>query len=80
MSQDQNHPISDDALRRFKPMFDLALTHRLYEGARQYGDGSFERTPAELLRELSEECLDLAGWGFILWTKIQKMLVELEQH
>ncbi len=50
-----------------------AVQARLEKGAITYGDRSFSETPALLLDELQQESLDLAGWGFILWEKIEAM-------
>lgn len=52
--------------------FMRALDERLGEGARAYGDKSYERSEIELLEELQLECLDLAGWGYVLWEKIER--------
>ena len=50
-----------------------SLKRRLEQGAIQYGDVSFSRDPQELIEELKQECLDLAGWGFILWVRLSEM-------
>jgi hypothetical protein len=52
--------------------FIRALTQRLDAGAQAYGDCSFSRSPDALLVELEQEALDLAGWGYILWSRIQR--------
>lgn len=46
---------------------------RLEHGREAYGDQSFARPPAELLGELSQEALDLAGWGFVLWARVTEL-------
>lgn len=46
---------------------------RLEQGAREYGDQSFSKEPRELVREVEEELLDVAGWAFILWTRIRAL-------
>ena len=53
------------------PSFVEAVQSRLDAGRLQYGDASFTRDPAALLGELGQEALDLAGWGFVLWTRIE---------
>lgn len=58
-------------LDRF-PAFVAELRGRLEAGARAYGDRSFDRAPAELLGELEQEALDLAGWGFVLFERIRR--------
>lgn len=55
------------------PAFVDAATKRLHQGRVDYGDASFDREPDELLRELAQEAMDLAGWGYILWHRIQEM-------
>jgi len=45
------------------------IIDRLRAGRDEYGNGSFALPRHELLREVSEEAADLAGWGFILWSK-----------
>lgn len=49
------------------------LAARLEAGRLAYGDRSFHRPPAELIQELQLEALDLAGWGFILWERLERM-------
>lgn len=52
--------------------FEEALKAKLQRGFSEYGDGSFDRPTQEILQELQEEALDLAGWGMILWSKIKR--------
>ena len=59
-----------DPLRQW-PRFTRAVRDRLDAGQRAYGDRSFSRHPAELLEELQQEALDMAGWGFVLYTRLQ---------
>ncbi len=53
--------------------FLLKLGDRLATGHRVYGSASFARTPYELLEELEQELLDVAGWGYITFAKVQDM-------
>jgi hypothetical protein len=55
------------------PAFAEAVRARLEAGRAAYGDKSFERPPAELVGELQQEALDLAGWGFVLWCRLEAM-------
>lgn len=48
-----------------------ALQARLIKGQQTYGSASFERPDDEILTELQEEALDLAGWGYVLYAKIE---------
>lgn len=59
-------------------LFASCVALRLEAGAREYGERSFSRAPAELVAELQAEALDLAGWGFILWCRLQRMREALE--
>lgn len=55
--------------------FIRAVRARLEAGREAYGDKSFRRAPVELLGELQQEALDLAGWGFVLWSRIEAMRI-----
>jgi hypothetical protein len=66
-------PISDMALAEDLPEFQRILDARLDQGRRQYGDGSFSKDPLELVKEMQQETLDIAGWGFILWRRLKEM-------
>ena len=50
-----------------------AVRDRLEQGKTEYRDRSFSRDSAELLEELQQEALDLAGWGFVLWHRLEQM-------
>lgn len=54
-----------------------AVRSRLDAGRIAYGDRSFADHPAALLTELEQEALDLAGWGFILWSRLCAMRAAL---
>jgi hypothetical protein len=55
------------------PTFIAEVRARLEKGRAAYGDASFDRPPGELLVELQLEALDLAGWGFVLWQRIEHL-------
>ncbi len=46
---------------------------RMDKGAQEYGDRSFARAPEELVQELQEEVEDIAGWGYILWNRLENI-------
>ncbi len=46
------------------------ILDRLDAGREEYGDGSFDKPQHELMRELTEEAADLAGWGFVMWAQV----------
>ena len=48
---------------------------RMEEGEDEYGDASFQTDPAETVREIQEELLDVANWSFILWCKMDKLVL-----
>jgi hypothetical protein len=55
------------------PAFVEAVRTRLEAGREAYGDRSFDRPTAELLGELQQEALDLAGWGFVLFERLRRL-------
>ena len=59
------------------PAFAEAVRARLEAGRAAYGDRSFSRGPGELLGELEQEVLDLAGWGFVLFRRLEAMRAAL---
>lgn len=59
------------------PAFAHQVAARLAQGRVTYGDRSFEADPAHLLDELQQETLDLAGWGFVLWSRLEAMRTAL---
>jgi len=54
------------------PAFARQVRARLRAGRATYGDRSFSREPDALLVELQQEALDLAGWGFVLFARIER--------
>lgn len=67
-----------NSLRRVTEFMNFcdAVQARLEKGAVTYGDQSFNVAPAVLLEELQQEALDLAGWGFILWRRLEAFKAE----
>ncbi len=59
------------------PIFTRQVRKRLERGRAEYHDGGFNRPPEELLGELQQEALDLAGWGFVLWSRLEAMRASL---
>lgn len=53
--------------------FAAIVSARLAKGREDYGDASFSADPERLLDELQQETADIAGWGFILWSRLQAM-------
>lgn len=50
-----------------------ALNAKMKKGFKEYGDKSFSRPPLELIEELQQEAIDMAGWGLILWCRLDDM-------
>jgi hypothetical protein len=59
--------------QRYLPEFFEAVRARLMKGAIEYENRSFSKDPADLLEELRQEALDLAGWVFVLFCRLQTM-------
>ena len=55
------------------PEFIERLEERMEKGYEEYGDKSFDRTPAELITEIEEEILDICGWAVILYSKVKNL-------
>jgi hypothetical protein len=75
-----NNPVSRDAIIRLWPIFSANVKDRLAVGAEQYGDSSFKKMPSDLLKELEQEALDIAGWGFILWVRIHNLAEKVKEE
>lgn len=60
------------------PEFSRAVAARLQAGREAYGDKSFSGQPAVLCGEIEQELLDVAGWAFILWTRVRAMRDAIE--
>lgn len=69
--------ISKDAITRIFPLYSAHLHDRLRIGAEVYGDSSFGKGPNVLLNEIQEELLDVSGWAFILFCRIQQLQEKL---
>jgi len=59
--------------------FAACVCERMHKGQLKYGDRSFSARPSQLIRELEQEALDLAGWGYILWCRLRQMQAALER-
>ena len=54
------------------PKFERAIKEKLAAGYKEYGDKSFDGPLDWTIKELEAEAIDIVGWGFILWCKIQR--------
>jgi hypothetical protein len=59
--------------------FVARLRARLVTGAATYGDTSFTRPAAELVDEIQQELEDVAGWGLILWLRLERLRGRVER-
>lgn len=57
--------------------FQEAWLERLHVGQQVYGDASFRKSTGDLLDEIQQECVDLAGWGYVLWLKCEQLREKL---
>lgn len=76
-------PKSDAALEKHWPRFLAMARERFDAGRQEYGDASFDRPIPELVREIQEECVDQAVWGFISFARlenIEEIVAELESR
>ena len=55
------------------------LRARLVAGAATYGDRSFTRPAAELVDEIQQELEDVAGWGLLLWIRLERLRGAVER-
>ena len=51
------------------------MEDRMWKGEHEYGNTSFKTTPKETITEIQEELLDVANWSFILWRKLDNIIV-----
>lgn len=58
--------------REFLDFVDI-LHSRLEAGEKKYGDSSFEMSTIQSLEEISQELLDVAGWSWCQWVRLQKL-------
>lgn len=79
MKADTRAPISMQAIAKDWPRFQSKVRRRLLAGAKKYGDASFKRSRKELKGEMEAEFLDIMGWGFIYWTKLQKLAEQIDR-
>jgi len=57
--------------------FFTAVREKMEVGQREHGDGSLDRNPSELIEEMMEEAVDVAGWGAIAWMRLAELLVDI---
>lgn len=55
------------------------VRERLDKAQGVYGSTNFSGKPELLVHELQQEALDLAGWGFILWKRLEAAKMALRK-
>lgn len=60
------------------PAFASAVRSRLDAGRAAYGDRSFTLNPADLVREVQAELLDVCGWSYILFQRLEAIRIVFE--
>jgi hypothetical protein len=65
--------ISTEAIEIDWLRFTEEVRNRLLKGEATYGDRSFTLEPSTLVGEIEQELLDVMGWGFILWWRLQRV-------
>lgn len=53
--------------------FSADLLAKLQLGEQTYGTAGFDRPNERLIEEVQEELIDVCGWSFILWCKLQAL-------
>jgi hypothetical protein len=74
-----NNSKSRRSLAEDFPIFMEEVLSRAIEGAKTYGDHSYDRPKAELIDEIMQECADVCGWSFILWARLFHMKHKLSE-
>lgn len=69
----------NDPLDRW-PEFAEIIRKRLELGQQAYGDRSFSRDPAELVAEVQQELLDVCGWAYVLWIRLEAVRQALQMR
>jgi hypothetical protein len=66
-------PKSDQAITEQYDQFTARIRERLEMGRKVYGDTSFELPPPALVEEIRQEVLDVAGWAFVMYCRLQAL-------
>ena len=64
--------MSDFDWRKDFPLFMHKVMKRLEKGEREYGNRSFRKPTRKLVKEVEEELLDVLGWAFIIWGRMNE--------
>jgi len=73
-----NGPVTADSLHGFDA-FMRGVRKRLIAGREVYRDESFGADPTELLGEVCEELLDVCGWAYVTWCRVQALAQQVDE-
>jgi len=79
----KQHSYSHAQIEKSFGRFSHLVLGRLGVGKHEYGDQSFDKPAPHTLDEVQQELLDVNGWSFILWHRLERIkarLGELELH
>ena len=71
--------MSDPLWKKHWPEFETVMKKRLSRGYVEYGDDSFDRPALQLVAEVEEEILDVIGWSFMWWVRMQRVKDKLAE-
>lgn len=66
-----------DHLHRF-PQFAELVRAKLARGQVVFEDRNFSKNAVDLMHEVQEELVDVMGWSFLVWSRLQAMSEALE--
>lgn len=67
------HPLRDF------PVFAEEVRAKLVRGQTLFEDRNFSKTPVELLDEVQAELVDVMGWSYLLWSRLNAARHALER-
>jgi hypothetical protein len=67
------------AIGELWPEFVNVIRGRLEVGAQIYGDTSFDLPAGKLAMEVEQELLDVCGWSFVMWCRLQALKQKLNR-
>jgi len=60
------------------PDFAERVRAKLARGSVVFENRSFSKSPVDLAAEIQDELIDICGWSFVLWSRLETMRVALE--
>jgi len=65
--------------RPWAEYFFNAVREKMVRGQEEHGDVSLDRDASDLVEEMMEECVDIAGWGAICWMRLAELLSDIKE-